>query len=220
MSNNVIQLRLGDDDHGKPEIQSSFSCLIAKRSRAVTTVPRERARPTTTSRRASWGGPTTTATTPTSYWRPGTTPVTSTWWATIPWSASAHFNTNSHSSNSLSIQVPGCILGISWILKLNERKPRRIPRNPDILQRSIVTEHRLQLALGRIVTQVPDIHLAPDVPLLMSRHLQRSDSSRLQTFTCLINSGGTSALDLSVQWRSFRNEMPFWPSCSWQNVIF
>jgi len=45
-----------------------------------------------------------------------------------------------------------------------------LPCNPDISERSVLSEGILQLVLGGVVAQVADVDFAGDIPVAMARH--------------------------------------------------
>lgn len=67
--------------------------------------------------------------------------------------------------NLRSIQAPDSIFSIPGVFKFNESKTRRVPGYPNIAQRSILGESRLQLMFGGTAPQISHIDFAGKVPI-------------------------------------------------------
>lgn len=74
------------------------------------------------------------------------------------------------SFNSLSVQRAARVLGVPFVLELDERETGRVPGDPDVAQRAVLAEGTLDLVLGRGRAQVADVHLAGQVPLAVACH--------------------------------------------------
>lgn len=86
----------------------------------------------------------------------------------------------SSSADYFAIQCSTCISGISSVLKHYECKTRRIPRNPDILQWTVVSKGILQLLTRAIVSKFSDIDFAVEGTVVsMTSHAKQHTVSHL-----------------------------------------
>lgn len=91
--------------------------------------------------------------------------------AVIPPSPSRrHFHPNASSAAFRSVQRAARVLGVPFVLKLDEGETGRVSGDPNVAQGAILAERTFDLVFGRGRAKIADVHLAGQVPLAVACH--------------------------------------------------
>lgn len=81
-----------------------------------------------------------------------------------------HLHPDARSAASRSVQRTARVLGVPFVLELDEGKAGRVAGHPDVAQRTVLAEGTFDLVLRGRRTEVADVHLAGQIPLAVSGH--------------------------------------------------
>lgn len=81
-----------------------------------------------------------------------------------------HLHPDARSAASRSVQRAARVLGVPFVLELDEGETGRVAGHPDVAQRTVLAEGAFDLMLRGGRTEVADVHLAGQVPLAVTGH--------------------------------------------------
>lgn len=81
-----------------------------------------------------------------------------------------HLNPDARSAASRSVQRAARVLGVPFVLELDEGETGRVTGHPHVAQGTVLAEGTFDLVLGRRRAEVADVHLAGQVPLAITGH--------------------------------------------------